>query len=99
MTWTKKDYPAWQRCVDANWGDPTGMGRVIIEYTERWASLMEKRLDNGESLKDIADATSHEADIAGITGAMWHCALCTLRDTWIHGSDLFALYEERKGQQ
>lgn len=63
-------------------------GAGIIRYAERWANLMEAKMDAGAKLEDIAEAASHEADTDGITGFMYGAAVSTLAPTWIHGEAL-----------
>jgi len=62
----------WQKSRDAN---PSGYGGAILSYAECWARLMQVEMANGKELKDIADSTSHEADIDGITGFMYGVSL------------------------
>ncbi len=38
-----------------------------FRYAEAWADLMEKRIEEGAELQDIAKETSHEADTTGIS--------------------------------
>jgi hypothetical protein len=49
---------------------------------------MEKKLAMGEKLEDIVDATSHEADVEGITGFMYSQAILILSQVWEHGEQL-----------
>ena len=41
-----------------------------------------------KNLEDVADATSQEADVEGITGFMYGCAVSTLSRCWKHGEQL-----------
>jgi hypothetical protein len=79
------DADGWRAFVENN-TDP--YGGAVVTYAERWARLMQVRLAAGESLAAIADATSSEADIEGITGFMYGCAVATLAKTWKHGEEL-----------
>jgi hypothetical protein len=63
-------------------------GGGIISYSERWARLMQVEIAQGKKLKEVADSTSHEADIDGISGAMYGAAVSTLANTWVHGEEL-----------
>ncbi len=76
---------AWELQVKIN-DDP--YGKACIDYTRVWAELMEKRIDDGSKLEDIAKSTSHEADTDGITGFMYGCAVSILSELWIHGEQL-----------
>lgn len=66
--------------------DPYGAG--VVQFSERWADLMEKEIAAGKKLGDIADATSRAADTEGITGFMYGCAVSALATFWIHGEEL-----------
>lgn len=65
-----------------------GYSKGVIDFTERWAALMEARLDQGENLADIARQTSNEADTEGITGFMYGCAVQALAHFWEYGGQL-----------
>ena len=75
----------WDKTVAAN-DDP--YGKAGVSYTQRWAEMMEAKLEAGEKLEDIADKTSHEADTEGITGFMYGCAVSILSQVWEHGEEL-----------
>ncbi len=80
-----KDQDAWTQWVNNN-TDPYGKG--IIGFAERWANLMEARMERGAALADIADATSSEADDEGITGFMYGAAVSVLAISLEHGEEL-----------
>lgn len=42
----------------------------------------------GDKIVDIADSTSREADIEGITGFMYGCAVNALSQLWKYGEEL-----------
>jgi hypothetical protein len=75
----------WAKAKEAN-KDP--YSTAILAYAERWARLMEVRMDKGEKLADIADETSHLADNEGITGNMYGMAVFMLTKAWKHGEAL-----------
>ncbi len=79
------DKEGWESFVNAN---PDGYGGAVISYAERWARLMQAGMANGEALEAIADRCSHEADIEGITGFMYGCAVGMLAKCWKHGEKL-----------
>jgi hypothetical protein len=79
------DEAIWQEFKDKN-QDAYGGG--IVTYAERWAKLMQVEMSNGNKLEDVAEATSHEADIEGITGFMYGCAVLILARCWKHGDQL-----------
>ena len=62
--------------------------KAVIDYAINWANLMEKRMANGEKLENVADETSHEADIDGITGFMYGAAVAELSRHWEYGEQL-----------
>lgn len=80
-----KNKEGWDKHVAAN-TDPYGKG--VIDYVERWASLMETEIESGKSVEEIAERTSHEADTEGITGFMYGCAVSVLSQVWEHGEEL-----------
>ena len=79
------DRKAWQEFRDKN-RDSYGAGVVV--YAERWARLMQLEMAGGKSLEDVAEATSYEADIDGITGFMYGCAVSILAHCWKYGERL-----------
>lgn len=76
---------AWTKVKEVN---SDGYGAGIIAYAEWWARLMQIEIANGKQLADIVDATSHEADIEGITGFMYGAAVSILSQVWKHGEAL-----------
>lgn len=63
-------------------------GGAVVTYSERWAKLMQVEMANGKRIADMADQTSHAADIEGITGFMYGCAVQALAHYWKHGEAL-----------
>jgi hypothetical protein len=86
LPFIKSDPDAWDECVRVN--DDGGYGACAIRYAARWANLMERRIDDGEALEDIADECSRDADLEGITGFMYGCAVGILSKVWRHGEQL-----------
>jgi len=82
---TLKDESGWIKACEAN-TDP--YGNAVIVYAETWARLMEVRMSAKEQLQTIADECSHLADIEGLTGYMYGCAVSILSSVWIHGEEL-----------
>ena len=79
----KEEY---EKFVDINSNDFYSYG--VIKYMHRWADLMEKEIDGGKKLSDIAEKTSHDADIEGITGFMYGVAVNALSRFWEYGEEL-----------
>ena len=71
--------------------------RAVIDYLIRWANMMEDRMSKGETISDMAEETSHEADTEGITGFMYGCAVDILSQTWEYGEELRAWHNSRYG--
>lgn len=69
-----------------------GYSRACFTYAERWAELMEKKIeeigDARETIIKYADDLSHEADTEGITGFMYGCAVSILSQCWEYGEEL-----------
>ena len=68
-------------------------GRASFTYAERWAELLENAIENStdEPVKvivDNADRLSNEADVEGITGFMYGCAVSILSQCWKYGEEL-----------
>lgn len=82
---TLQDEAGWNSCVSKN-SDP--YGSAAVQYAERWARMMEKRIAKGENLTTVAEECSHLADVEGITGFMYGCAVSILSKVWIHGEEL-----------
>ena len=86
------DKSTWEEFVNTN-RDFYGAG--VIRYAERWANMMEREIENGKNLADIAYVTSLMADTDGITGYMYGCAVSILSLVWEHGKELKRLHEDR----
>ena len=67
----------------------------VVDYAERWADMMEDKINNGEKLEDIVETTSFEADTEGITGFMFGCAKNILIDYWEYGEVIKKLQNNR----
>lgn len=68
-------------------------GRACFTYAERWAELMEKAMTNSkyspmEVISIRAEQLSRAADIEGITGFMYGCAVNILSQCWEYGEEL-----------
>ena len=78
-----------------------GYSRACFTYAERWAELMEKKVeeigDAREAIIKYADDLSHEADIEGITGFMYGCAVSILSQYWEYGEELRKWHNKEYG--
>ena len=75
----------WDKMV-ANNSDPYGIG--VVEYARRWAKYMQTLIAEGKSVMEIAKQASYDADIEGITGFMYGCAVRSLSQCWKYGEEL-----------
>jgi hypothetical protein len=71
-------------------------GAAAFTFAERWARLMQLEIAKGNELKDIAEKTEREADLEGITGFMYGCAVSLLKHCWVHGEELKKWRESEK---
>jgi len=76
----------YQKYVALNSGDAYSKG--VVDYSEKWADLMEQQLSAGNPLAGIAKQTSHDADTEGITRFMYGFAVLALARFWEHGEEL-----------
>ena len=79
----EKEY---QEYYDNNTKD--GYSKGVVDFTQRWADLMEDWMGQGANIADIAKRASHEADTEGLTGFMYGCAVQALAHFWEHGEEL-----------
>jgi hypothetical protein len=63
-------------------------GGAVVTYGERWARLMQAEFAAGKKITEVADQASRDADIEGITGFMYGCAVQALAHFWKHGESL-----------
>lgn len=76
----------WDECRKNNLDG--GYGECVLRYAARWANLMEQRIVAGATVEQIAKETSSAADVEGITGFMYGCAVSMLSRVWRHGEQL-----------
>lgn len=72
-------------------------GGAVVTFGERWARLMQAEMAKGKKIAEMADQASHDADVEGITGFMYGCAVSALAHFWKHGEAL-RLWHNRKTQ-
>lgn len=78
----------WKGWVDKN-SDP--YGKCCVDFARSWAMEMEKRMDGGESLEQMAKSSSFEVNKRegyGITGFMYGAAVSMLSQVWFYGETL-----------
>lgn len=76
---------AWNECVNANQDE---YGSAVMRYAKAWAEKMEILMGDGATIESCAKKSSHDADIEGITGYMYGCAVLILAACWKHGEEL-----------
>lgn len=76
----------WNDVKENNKEDP--WSSAILTYAERWARFMQFEMDNGSKLEDVAESTSQEADLEGISGYMYGRAVSVLVHYWRYGEQL-----------
>jgi hypothetical protein len=77
-----------------------GYGAGIITYAERWARLIQYEMNNGKTLEEVADATSHEANKGiDITGFMYGMAVNVLSSFWEFGEQLRVWHNKSYGHE
>ena len=79
-------------------------GRACFTYAERWAEMMEAVIAESDDsvqkvIADNADRLSHEADIEGITGFMYGCAVNILAQCWEYGEELRKWHNKEWGYE
>ena len=89
-----KDQALWDEAVAKN---TDSYGKGVMEFAEHWARLMQAQLAAGKPLTGCAEETSYAADIDGITGFMYGCAVQILSQAWIHGDDLRKWHNKEYG--
>jgi len=81
----KETREGWIKTLQNNSDD---YGAAGVAYAERWANYMEVLMKQGAALEDIAERASREANVEGITGFMYGCAVSVLSQVWKHGEEL-----------
>lgn len=83
----KKKQEEWENCKAINSKD--GYSNCVIDYTILWAQYMEYLMaTQDKKVADVWDRSSHSADIYGITGFMYGCAVSILSSVWKYGEEL-----------
>ena len=79
-------------------------GSAVYRYLERWADLMEKKINESdclayETICKYAEELSHAADSEGITGFMYGCAVSILSEAWQYGEELRKWHNKEYGYE
>lgn len=91
---TVNDAAAWQSIKESN-QDPCG--QILLAYTERWARLMQLKIAAGNTLEDVAEMTSQQADPTDVTNVMYSIAVHLLSSYWKYGEQLHSWHNQRYG--
>lgn len=75
----------WENAKTCN---PTGLGADIMKYADRWARLMQRQIDEGKAVKEVAEQTGREAGWPSIIQLVPLAAVEILVDCWEHGEAL-----------
>lgn len=73
---------------------------AIVKFAEEWAFAMERLINKGAQISEIADETSREVDSRpgfGISGNMYANAVGILADFWEYGDDLRKWHNQKHG--
>lgn len=77
---------------------PDDYSRSFVAYTQRWADMMEALIETaGATVAQIANSTSHLADIEFISGAMFRYAVNALFVLWEYGDELGEWHKKECG--
>ena len=68
----------------------------ILRYAERWAAMMEDKIEAGATVAEAAEATHHLADTENISGFMYGQAVNLLSGYWEHGDELRQWQEQHE---
>ena len=83
----KKKQEEWENCKAINSKDD--YSNCVIDYAILWAQYMEYLMaKHDKKVSDVWDMCSHLADIYGITGFMYGCAVSILSSFWKYGEEL-----------
>jgi hypothetical protein len=93
------DSARWAEFVEVNGVKGTGealgkgWGIAILDYANRWATMMEERMAvTGKLTPRIVEETMNAADKSYITGSMMGVARGILYQTWKHAAQLEKVY-------
>lgn len=85
----------WDDVVQKNSTDPYARG--IVTYARRWAKYMQTLIAEGKTIAEVAEQASFDADLEGITGFMYGCAVKTLSQCWKYGEELRVWHNSKYG--
>jgi hypothetical protein len=71
----------------------------VVIYARRWAKYMQTLIAQGKTVAEIAEETSFDADLDGITGFMYGCAVSALSECWKWGEELRKWHNGKYGHE
>ncbi|WJZ23625.1 hypothetical protein LIS04_197 [Listeria phage LIS04] len=81
-----------KRYMNSKRRDPDSVKLGIYEYVEKWAELMEPRLESGESMYEVAPVTAEEAGRSDLSTYSFGLAVYILWVHWKYGALLKRWY-------
>ena len=78
---------------------PQPLRDSLILFAEKWAGLMERKMESGEAIKDIIDSTAVvasldiEEGIDGVSAVFFITAACALSFIWAYGKEFFGAFD------
>lgn len=94
----KKKQAEWENCKTIN--SKNDYSNEVIEYAILWAQYMEYLMaKHDKKVSDVWDMSSHLADIDGITGFMYGCAVGILSSVWKYGEELRVQHNSKYGHE
>jgi hypothetical protein len=86
----------WDELIEINSHDE--YSACTVRYAARWANMMEQEFTlRNVPLAEVAEKTTHTADLEGITGFMFGCAVSMLSEVWIWGDALRVWHNSNYG--
>jgi len=83
----KKKHEEWENCKAIN--SKNDYSKCVIDYAILWAQYMEYLMaKHDKKLSEVWDISSNSADIYGIPGSMYGCAIRILASFWKYGEEL-----------
>lgn len=80
--------------------DETGYSQCVVDYARYWAKFMQYLKEkHNVSVIQIAGRASHDADVNGITGFMYGCAVNVLSQVWKYGEELRVWHNKQYGHE
>lgn len=90
----------WEEFCAKQAEDETGYSQCVVDYARYWAKFMQYLKEkHNVSVIQIAERASHDADVNGITGFMYGCAVNVLSQVWKYGEELRVWHNKQYGHE